>query len=82
MYTFNLMISDNKAIFNLDLDIAYKAKEIDTYTGEYIFKPKYVEQTLETKDKVMNNNVLFKEITIHKTENKSGGYTVNIGEGV
>lgn len=57
------------------------AKIIDRehYDGTYIVKPRFEAQTLETADKVMDDNVIVKEIKVYTTENKSGGNTVIIG---
>lgn len=49
------------------------------YTGEYVVTPSTQEQNLETKNKVMSDNVKIEEIPYYETSNPSGGYTVIIG---
>lgn len=53
--------------------------EYPTYKGQYTVIPKFIEQELETKDKVLERNVEVKEIPVQKAENLGGGYTVTIG---
>lgn len=53
--------------------------DIDVYGGEYIVTPKpYISQTLETKEKLMANDVTVKEIPYYETSNTSG-ITIYIG---
>ena len=49
------------------------------YTGEYIVEPTLYDQTLETNDKVMDDDVTVKRIAVSYTENQTGGNTVYIG---
>lgn len=51
----------------------------DPYEGEYVVIPKVVEQTLETKNYTMLDDVTVKEITKHVFDNEKG-LTVQIGE--
>ena len=51
----------------------------DYYTGDYVVTPSTEEQTLNTKNHMMNDNVLVEEIPYFETTNESGGYTVIIG---
>ena len=51
----------------------------ETYDGEYVVVPKInVDQTLETKDKVMEDDVLVLKIPYYETSNEAGGTTVYI----
>lgn len=52
---------------------------IESYDGEYIVNPNFVEQILETKYKMMKDDVVIEPITVSKTTNPSGGNTVYIG---
>lgn len=54
----------------------------DVYTGEYVATPKTTEQMLETKDKLMKNNVTIKQIPYFDVSNTSGGSTVYIANEV
>ena len=49
------------------------------YEGEYVVIPKVIEQTLETKNLMMLDDVTVKEITKHIFDNEKG-LTVQIGE--
>ena len=54
-------------------------RSADIYDGEYIVTPKpFIEQTLETRDKMMINDVTVLEIPYFETSNISG-ITVYIG---
>ena len=49
------------------------------YGGEYSITPKFINQTLNSKNKVMDFDVDVKTIPIEKISNSSGGNTVIIG---
>lgn len=51
----------------------------ETYKGEYEVIPSVLEQTLETKNKYLTNNVTVTTIPFSKVSNTSGGNTVTIG---
>ncbi len=53
--------------------------QIDKFDGDYTVTPAVDAQTLETKQKLMTDNVTIKEIPIYDTSNLSGGTTVYIG---
>lgn len=53
--------------------------DYEEYEGDYLVVPKFENQTLETKDKVMGFNVEIKPIPVEKVANTSGGNTVIIG---
>lgn len=53
--------------------------DYEQYKGDYLVVPKFENQTLETKDKVMGFNVEIKPIPVEKVANTSGGNTVIIG---
>ena len=50
-----------------------------TYDGEYVVIPTFKTKTLETKQKLMKENVTVEKIPVFKAENLGGGYTVVIG---
>lgn len=54
----------------------------EPYVGDYIVTPKVSEQTMETKDKVMTDDVTIKSIPFFNVSNNSGGTTVYIGSEV
>ena len=49
------------------------------YDGDYSVKPKFEEQILKTKNKVMDFDVDVKPIPVEKVSNPSGGNTIIIG---
>lgn len=77
---FCLSLKERKQTFNLKLDIGYSGNVYEHFQGEYIISPKINSQIMSTKDKVMDDDVLIKEIYINETENSSNGLTVQIGE--
>lgn len=74
-----LYLKDNTEKLNLTLNTILTANDFKHYKGEYTVNPDYVNQTLETKNLVMDKNVNVTPIMVRKTENKQGGFTVNIG---
>lgn len=75
---------------DLDLDIRLNDAEIDleieegiggrlpNYNGNYTVIPKTYEQTLETENKSMVDDVVIEKIPYSVVENASGGNTINI----
>lgn len=61
--------------------IAYSRGYAD-YMGDYEVTPKVTEQSLETKDKHMTDNVMIKSIPFFNVSNTSGGSTAYIGSEV
>lgn len=51
---------------------------LPNYEGSYSVTPKTYEQTLETKNKSMTDNLVVEEIPYSEVSNPSGGNTVNI----
>ena len=54
-------------------------RDLPKYEGAYDITPRVVEQKMETKDKVMTDDVIIKSIPVSRVENNSGGNTVIIG---
>lgn len=53
--------------------------EYDVYEGDYIVTPKVVQQTLPTAQRLMQADVLIKEIPYAEVTNNVGGKTATIG---
>ena len=53
--------------------------DYEHYGGEYSVTPKFENQTLKTKNKVMDFDINVKTIPLEKVANSSGGNTVIIG---
>ena len=49
------------------------------YSGPYEVIPRKVDQTLETSDKLLTDDVTINAINYSQVDNPSGGLTVNIG---
>lgn len=47
-------------------------EEIETYDGDYAVIPKTVEQELETKNKLMKDDVAVQKIPYHEVSNQTG----------
>lgn len=58
------------------------APDVDFYEGSYEVIPKTSEQTLETKDKILTENIQICEIPYYDVANTAGGSTVYIGKEV
>lgn len=80
--------SDNNSIIvkNSTYDRIIKVKpyyigreDFPQYEGEYVITPKVSAQFMETKDKLMAENVEVKAIPISRVVNSGGGKTVYIG---
>lgn len=52
---------------------------IPIYDGEYTVTPHFFEQTLETRDKMMTDDVTVEIIPAYEVPNIAGGLTVTIG---
>ena len=50
-----------------------------TYDGEYSITPHFFEQKLETKEKLMTDDVIVEVIPVHEVTNPAGGTTITIG---
>lgn len=56
-----------------------RGSSYDSYSGEYVVDPWFESKTLETKDRIMSDNVTINKIGVSKTPNEGGGFTVYIG---
>lgn len=65
--------------FKADFGEVVLVKTDDTYDGDYNVIPRVYQQVLETKDKLMTDNVTVEVIPLSKVINPSNGYTVTIG---
>ena len=67
--------------YNLDIETSINVIHVggDPYGGPYIIKPEFDNQSLETKNKLMQDNVFVEAIAVSRVSNLSGGTTVYIG---
>lgn len=72
-------LSSNKEVLSGTLSLV-KPISGEEYDGEYIISPNTKDDTiLDTKDKIMENDVTVLKISCVKTHNSSNGLTVIIG---
>ena len=74
----------NKPI-KVDFESASKIVIVDTtehYKGNYEVTPKITPQVMQTRNLIMDNDVLINKIPYFETGNNSGGNTVYIGSEV
>lgn len=70
-----------------DLDVCFGAlhvvetagPDIPDYDGSYTVRPEVEPQTLETREKVMRENMTVQAIPYHEVDNPQDGQTVIIG---
>lgn len=75
----NIQFIQTSCVFSADFGEVVLIKTDNIYTGDYNVVPKIYQQVLETKDKVMTEDVTIEIIPLAKTINLSNGYTVTIG---
>lgn len=49
------------------------------YEGDYLVTPKFVDQTLQTSQRILKEDVRIEKISVTRVSNSSGGNTVIIG---
>ena len=66
---------------DFEIDTVINAAHVvgDVYDGSYTVTPAFSEQWLETKDKIMVDDVTIEPIMVSRTTNLSGGTTIYIG---
>lgn len=75
----NVLFIQTKCTFDADFGEIFLVNTADVYPGPYDVIPRVYQQILETKDKLMNDDVTVEIIPLTKTLNHSNGYTVTIG---
>lgn len=65
--------------FKTNFGEIFLVKTDDIYNGDYNVIPRVYQQVLETKDKVMLDDVTVENIPLSRVINLSNGYTVTIG---
>ena len=68
-----------KCTFNTNFGEIFQVRTDDKYEGDYNVIPRVYQQTLETKDKLMLDDVTVEIIPLSRVINLSNGYTVTIG---
>ena len=67
------------AELEVDMGQVIEVSTSPPYKGEYEVIPKFTEEVLKTKDKLMKDNVVVYPIEVARVSNPSGGTTVYIG---
>lgn len=77
----DLEMAVSKETVDLDLELGYNVSSIegDIYDGEYMVSPSFEEQVLNTKNKVLTDDVTIGAINVSRISNPQGGNTVYIG---
>ena len=65
-----------------NLTFIHEKPDFDYYSGSYKVTPKVSEQVLETKQKIMESDLVVKEIPYFDTSNTAGGTTIYIGDSI
>ena len=74
-------ISEQEVQVDLSVNSQIVAAAYQDYDGEYVVIPKTIEQTLETKNKHMTDDVTVREIPYYAVSNLTG-LTVYIGSNI
>ena len=67
------------SLVQLECSISKSPVTIPAYDGEYDSIPDQNEHLIQTKGRLMQNNMIFREIPYEEVSNNSGGTTVTIG---
>ena len=79
-YEVFLDVNENRQEIPIDLNVVVTGGgHFPWYEGDYTVVPRKEEQTLETKNKSMADDLTVEAIHYSEVENPSGGKTVNIG---
>lgn len=76
-----ISFSEDESV-DISFENAYEispSKPIESYTGPYQITPRTYEQSFDTTQKKMNQNLTIREIPYAPVTNSSGGITVTIG---
>ena len=74
-----VQFAQTECTFRADFGEVIFIKTDDTYVGDYDVIPRVYQQILETKDKLMLDDVTVEEIPIQTVINLSNGFTATIG---
>lgn len=78
--TFNATFEEQPGEYNASFgEVIEIDRHFDPYRGDYDITPKYIEQVLETRNKVLTDDVTVYSIPVNVTTNPQGGNTVVIG---
>lgn len=72
-------IKTNELRYKIKLSNVIDSGGLPSYTGDYVVIPRKVEQSLATKNKAMDDDVVVRAINRADVVNVGGGLTVTIG---
>lgn len=76
--TLNVELSSSSSIgISVEIQTPH-AVDVETYEGEYEITPSVSRQELETKNRLLSDDIVVKEIPYYETSNESG-ITIYIG---
>ena len=77
---YDLDVSEAEAL-DVELETAIQVSTItgDIYEGSYDVTPSFEQQSLETRNKTMKDDVTIQPIAVSRTQNLAGGTTIYIG---
>ena len=78
-YLLKAQFVQTECTFNIDFGEVVFIRTDDKYEGDYTVIPRVYQQMLDTKDKLMLDNVTVEIIPLSKIINPQNGYTVTIG---
>ena len=70
---------ERSCTFKADFGEVMLVRDVDVYEGDYEVTPRVYVQELETKDKLLTDNITIFEIPKATVLNPKNGYTVTIG---
>lgn len=80
---FPVGFSEENEVFPVEFqDLYFTERSYEFFEGPYYVTPMVSEQSLETKDKLMKENVEVAAIPFFQVSNPSGGSTIFIGDEV
>lgn len=78
---FTFTFEEPEVNFTIEESIIISGETYDVYRGEYVVTPKKDQQTiLDTKEKLMADDVTVLKIPYHETSNQFNGKTIFIAE--
>lgn len=75
----NVKFIETKCTFDTQFGEIMIMHDADVYTGDYEVTPRVYNQVLQTKDKLLNDDVTIFQIPKAMVLNPKNGYTITIG---
>lgn len=76
-----LKVTDSTIRLKVPVTVVHESTDGEIYQGDYTVTPKITEEVLlQTKSKVMNNNVTVLKVPQFEVSNDAGGKTLILGD--